>query len=166
MKILNPLFALLFCAFGGAGLAQDLPKITLQPVLTKLQTERPVWMSEAPDGSGRLFVVYQTGTILVVKKGSDGSGAREFLNIESRDPKAGGENKCGLLSIAFHPGFATNHLFYIYYNQKNENQNSRPLNFPIRSVISEFSVSSSDPDAADLGSERIILEVPQPFGNH
>ena len=75
-------------------------------------------MSEAPDGSGRMFVVYQTGKILVVKKGTDGGDAKEFFNIEARDPKAGGENECGLLSLAFHPGFATNRLFYVYYNQK------------------------------------------------
>jgi len=167
MRLLNPLFTFCFCvALAATGAAQTLPAITLQPVLAKLQTERPVWMCEAPDGSGRLFVVYQTGTILVVKKGSDGAGAKEFLNIESRDPKAGGENECGLLSLAFHPGFVTNHLFYIYYNQKNENRNARPLNFPIRSVISEFSVATNDPDAANLGSERIVLQVPQPYGNH
>ena len=167
MRLLNPLVLSLGCIVAPllAG-AQSLPKITLQPVLTKLTDERPVWMSEAPDGSGRLFVVYQTGKILFAKKGSDGGDAKEFLNIEARDPKAGGENECGLLSLAFHPGFATNHLFYVYYNQKNANQNSRPLNFPIRSVVSEFSVSTNDPDQADLKSERIILEVPQPFGNH
>ena len=147
--------------------AQTLPTIVLKPVLTKITDERPVWMSEAPDGSGRFFIVYQTGKILVVKKGSDGGDAKVFFDIEARDPKAGGENECGLLSIAFHPGFATNKLFYVYYNQKNPwNQNSHPLNFPIRSVISEFKVSADDADKADLNSERILLEVPQPFGNH
>lgn len=147
--------------------AQTLPPIVLKPVLTKLADERPVWLSEAPDGSGRFFVVYQTGKILVVKKGSDGGDAKEFFNIEARDPKAGGENECGLLSLAFHPGFATNKLFYVYYNQKNPwLQNSKPLNFPIRTVISEFKVSANDADRADLTSERILLEVPQPFGNH
>ena len=146
--------------------AQDLPKITLTPVLTKLQIERPVWMSEAPDGSQRLFVVYQTGKILTAKKGSDGAEAKEFFNIEDREPKAGNENECGLLSLAFHPGFATNKLFYVYYNQLNKNGTGSPLNFPIRSVISEFKVSATDADKADLSSERILLEVPQPFGNH
>jgi quinoprotein glucose dehydrogenase len=124
-------------------------------------------MSEAPDGSQRMFVVYQTGKILLVKKGSDGGDAKEFFNIEDRDPKAGGENECGLLSIAFHPGFATNHLFYVYYNQRNpRDQHTQPQNYPIRSVISEFAVSATDPDQADLKTERIVLEVPQPFGNH
>ena len=167
MKFLNSLLISFGCTvLAATAMGQDLPAVTLEPVLTKLHDERPVWMSEAPDNSGRFFVVYQTGKILVMKKGSDGGDAKEFLNIESRDPKAGGENECGLLSIAFHPGFATNGLFYIYYNQKNANQNSRPLNFPIRTVISEFKVSTDNPDAADLKSERILLQVPQPFGNH
>jgi quinoprotein glucose dehydrogenase len=153
--------------FAVAANAQPLPAIVLKPVLTKLTDERPVWLSEAPEGSGRIFIVYQTGKILVVKQGSDGSDAKEFFNIEDRDPKAGGENECGLLSLAFHPGFATNKLFYVYYNQRNAaGQHTQPLNFPIRSVISEFKVSETNADLADLNSERIILEVPQPFGNH
>jgi glucose/arabinose dehydrogenase len=147
--------------------AQPLPQIALKPVFPKLQDERPLWLSEAPDHSGRFFIVYQPGKILVVKKGSDGGGAKVFFDIEDRDPKAGGENECGLLSLAFHPGFATNKLFYVYYNQRNpRDQHSQPLNFPIRSVISEFKVSAADPDQADLKSERILLEVQQPFGNH
>ncbi len=145
--------------------ALPLPKIGLQPVFANLKNERPVWMSEAPDGSSRFFIVYQDGKILVVKKGSDGADAKEFLNIEDRHPHF--ENEDGLLSIAFHPGFKTNGLFYIYYNRKNSpDQHSRPLNFPYRSVISEFKVSAADPDQADMASERILFEVQQPFWNH
>ncbi len=122
-------------------------------------------MSEAPDGSGRFFAVGQAGKILVFKKDSDGGGAKEFLNIEDRHPFF--ENEDGLMSIAFHPGFKTNGLFYIYYNQKNPAaQNLKPQNYPFRSVISEFRVSTNDPDKADLSSERIVLEVQQPFWNH
>ncbi len=145
--------------------AQPLPQITLKPVLTQLTDERPVWLSEAPDGTGRFFVVYQAGKILVVKKGSDGSHAKVFFDITDREPNF--DNEDGLLSIAFHPGFATNHLFYVYYNQKNpDDQHTQPLNFPYRSVISEFKVSATNADQADLTSERILLQVQQPFGNH
>ena len=145
--------------------AQPLPQIVLKPVLTRLNVDRPMWMSEAPDGSGRFFVVYQGGKILIVKKGSDGGDAKEFFNIEDRHPYF--ENEDGLMSIAFHPGFKTNGLFYVYYNQQNPaDQHSQPLNFPYRSVISEFKISAADPDKADMGSERIVLEVPQPFWNH
>jgi quinoprotein glucose dehydrogenase len=167
MKNLS-LAALAICAlvaWTGAASAQSLPAVTLKPVFEKLSDERPVWMSEAPDGSGRLFIVYQKGKIALVKKGSDGGDAKTFLDIEDRHPYF--ENEDGLMSIAFHPGFATNHLFYIYYNQKNSpGQEGQPLNFPYRSVISEFKVSASDPDQADMGSERILLQVPQPFSNH
>jgi len=152
-------------ASAATGFTQSLPPIALQRVLPKLTDERPVWMSEAPDGTGRLFIVYQDGKILVAKKGSDGGAAKEFLNIVEREPHF--DNEDGLLSLAFHPGFKTNGLFYVYYNQKNPaNQNSKPLNFPYRSVISEFKLSAADPDQADLKSERIVLQVQQPFGNH
>ncbi|HEX3856196.1 MAG TPA: PQQ-dependent sugar dehydrogenase [Verrucomicrobiae bacterium] len=142
-----------------------LPQIALKQVFPNLQIDRPVWMSEAPDGSGRLFFVAQAGKILIVKKGSDGGDAKEFLNIEDRHPYF--DNEDGLMSIAFHPGFKTNGLFYIYYNQKNPaDQHSQPQNYPFRSVISEFKVSTTDPDKADMSSERILFEVPQPFSNH
>jgi quinoprotein glucose dehydrogenase len=155
----------IFCLLATAVSAQPLPKIQLQPVFPKLQFERPMWISEAPDGSGRFFVVYQPGKILIVKKGSDGGDAKEFFNIEDRHPYF--ENEDGLMSIAFHPGFTTNGLFYVYYNQKNPaDQHSQPQNYPFRSVISEFKISATDPDQADMGSERIVLEVPQPFWNH
>jgi quinoprotein glucose dehydrogenase len=166
MRLLHPLFIVCCCAVGPLlAAAPALPQIQLQPVLAKLHGERPVWMSEAPDDSGRLFVVYQAGRIVVVRKGSDGGDAKTFFDITDRHPDF--ENECGLLSLAFHPGFKTNGLFYVYYNQKNPaSQNLKPLNFPFRSVISEFHTATNDPDAADLKSERILLQVPQPFGNH
>ena len=150
--------------------AEPLPKVELKAVFPALKGERPVWMSEAPDGSGRFFVVYQEGKILVVKKGSDGSRAKEFLNIVDRHPFF--ENEDGLLSIAFHPGFKTNGLFYIHYTQQNspeqmkQFQDGRPTSFPYRSVVSELKISATDPDKADLSSERILMTVPQPFWNH
>jgi glucose/arabinose dehydrogenase len=137
-----------------SAMSQPLPTIELRPVFSELDLQHPVWMSEAPDGSGRFFVVGQEGRILIVPKGSSGKEPKEFLNIVTRKPHV--DNEEGLLGLAFHPGFKTNSLFYIYYNQQN----------PRRSVISEFRVSATDPDLADLASERILMEVPQPFGNH
>src|SRR6266568_2112029 len=135
-------------------LCQPLPKIELQPVFSDLKPHRPVWMTEAPDGSGRLFILEQDGRILIVRKGSSGKEVKEFMNIVERKPHVDLEE--GLLGLAFHPGFKTNGHFYVYYNQQN----------PRRSVISEFGVSFSDPDLAEMKSERVLLEVPQPFGNH
>jgi glucose/arabinose dehydrogenase len=134
--------------------AQPLPKIQLQPVFPKLDCAWPVWMEEAPDGSHRFAIVEQGGRVLLVPKGSDGATANELLNIEDREPQASLEQ--GLLSLAFHPQFQSNGLFYIYYSQQE----------PRRSVISEFKVSTIDTNRADMKSERILLEVPQPSEFH
>jgi glucose/arabinose dehydrogenase len=141
--------------------AQPLPTVQLRRAFPALTLDRPVWMSQPPDASGRFFFVEQPGRILIVPKDGDGGQVKEFLNIVSRRPYV--DNEEGLLSIAFHPGFKTNGLFYVYYNQQNANQAGQ---FPRRSVISEFKVSSTNAGLADLASERILLEVPQPFGNH
>ena len=167
MKRILPFAAPIFCSlfFTVIASAQPLPKIELRPAFPNLKFDRPMWMSEAPDGSGRMFFVYQDGKIMIVKKGSSGGGAKEFLNIENRQPHF--DNEDGLMSIAFHPGFKTNGLFYVYYTQKNPgDQNRKPQNYPFRSIVSEFKVSATDPDKAEMSSERIVLEVQQPFLNH
>ncbi len=171
MKKPFPFAVCLLALAAVSAVAQSFPQVQLQRVFPKLGLDaRPVWMCQPPDGSGRFFIVEQTGRIFVLNKNSDGSDAREFLNIEDRHPMFGNED--GLLSIAFHPGFKTNGLFYIYYTQKNTPQDIRRLNnglpvaFPFRSVVSEFKVSATDPDQADMSSERVIFEVLQPFENH
>jgi glucose/arabinose dehydrogenase len=133
---------------------QPLPKIALRPVFPRLQCSNLVWMEQAPDGSDRFAVVEQDGRVLLVHKGADGSEAKEFLNIEDRQPHVSLEQ--GLLSVAFHPGFKTNGLFYLYYSRQN----------PRRTVLSEWKVSASDPDRADTNAERILLEIPQPSEVH
>jgi len=131
-----------------------LPKVELQDAFPKLPLDKPIWMSEAPDGSRRLFIVEQPGRILSVPHGHDGKDATEFFNIIARNPLV--ENEEGLLGLAFHPQFRTNGLFYVYYSQQN----------PRRSIISEFKVAATNPAKADLASERRLLEIPQPYWNH
>jgi len=145
--------------------AQPLPKVQLRPVFPALTLDRPVWMSQAPDASGRFFIVEQPGRILIVPTRSNGSEVKEFLNIVDRETylEAGANTGVGLMSIAFHPGFKTNQLFYTFYSQQNTNPGAQ---FPGRTVISEFKVSSTDADRADLHSERVLLEVPEPFRNN
>ena len=62
----------------------------------------------------------------------------------------------GLLGLAFHPKFAENRKFYVYYSRQG----------PKRSVLSEIQVSPSDPNVADLTTERILMEIQQPEWNH
>jgi glucose/arabinose dehydrogenase len=137
----------------GSAPGQPLPKIALRDAFPGMTFPLPVGMEESPDGTGRFFIVQQEGIIAVVPKGG-GTPAKEFLNISDRKPHTSLEE--GFLGLAFHPQFKNNGLFYIYYTQPS----------PRRSIVSEFKVSASDANAADPKSERILLEIPQPFENH
>ena len=95
------------------------------------------------------FVVEQRGTVRVLRGGR--LLPAPFLDISARI-SSGGER--GLLSIAFHPDYSDNGYFYVDYTDKGGN-----------TVISRFSVSAN-PDVADPGSEKPILNIPQPFANH
>ena len=134
--------------------ASSLPSLGLKVLFPNLRFNRPVWMQEAPDGSKRLFVVEQGGIVYVLPQGRASEDAKTFLDITDRRPHR--QNEEGLLAFAFHPQFKSNGKFYIYYSQQN----------PKRSVLSEVQASKDDPDKADLSTERILMEIPEPYWNH
>ena len=72
----------------------------------------PLGVTNADDGSGRLFIVQRGGNVRVVKGRTLQAG--NFLNISSRIT-SGGER--GLLGLAFHPDFATNRYLFVYYTR-------------------------------------------------
>src|SRR5689334_24626247 len=154
----KPLFtlALLFLVAGirAASVDEPLPALDLKVAFPALKFTRPLWMVEAPDGSKRLFVVEQRGKVLILPKEKNGTEAQTFLDITDRKPYV--QNEEGLLCLAFHPQFKTNGAFYIYYCQQS----------PKRTVLSEIHVSKTDPNVADIATERILMEIPQPYWNH
>src|SRR5205085_6144861 len=147
---------ILFAAFGVVVFQSPaaLPKMELKPLWPKLVVQRPIWFCEAPEDAHRRFVVEQRGRILILPEDQSASDAAVFLDISDRKPYASNEE--GLLGLAFHPQFKNNGKFYVYYVQQN----------PRRSVVSEFSVAKDDRRKADVASERILFEQPQPYSNH
>jgi glucose/arabinose dehydrogenase len=133
---------------------QPLPKIALHLVFPKLACSNLVGMEQVPDGSRRFALLGQDGRILLVREGTDGSEAAELLNIEDRQPHVSLEQ--GLLGLAFHPGFKTNGLFYIYYSRQD----------PRRTILSEWKISGGNPERAETNTERILLDIPQPSEVH
>ena len=115
--------------------------------------QRPVSLVSPPDKTNRLFLVEQTGKIKILDK--DGKGTGIFLDFSDRK-MAEKDFEEGLLGLAFHPQYADNGKFYIYYSQQG----------PKRSVVSEMQVSKDDPGKADVKTERILMEIQQPEWNH
>ncbi len=107
----------------------------------------PVAITHA--GDDRLFVTDRAGRILLVR--GNQVAPQPFLDIRGR-VRAGGEQ--GLLSVAFHPSYTANGRLFVNYTD-----------IQGRTVIARFDVSG-DPDRADVGSERILLRIDQPFDNH
>ncbi len=108
----------------------------------------PIGISTAP-GDSRLFVIQQTGQVVVV---SGGKAVGTFLDIAARLSCCG---ERGLLGLAFHPQYAANGRFFVRFTTPAGDLH-----------ISEFHVST-DSNKADAASEKIILTIPHPgFGNH
>jgi hypothetical protein len=122
--------------------------LQLDPFLSGLTS--PVLITNARDGTNRLFIVEQAGIIKVLQPGS--TTPTVFLNITSRI-LTGGER--GLLGLAFHPQYETNRRFFVHYTRQTDGAG----------VIAEYRASVSNPDVADA-TETVLLTIPQPFSNH
>jgi len=126
------------------------PQIKLQTFVSGLSN--PVGMETPRDGTGRLFVLEQTGKIRIIQNGV--LLASPFLDLSAKI-EVGSER--GLLGLTFHPSYAQNGRFFVDYTQR--------VNGQLQSVIAEYHVSANDPNKADT-TETVILVVDQPFDNH
>jgi glucose/arabinose dehydrogenase len=103
-------------------------------------------VTSAPGDPDTLYVVEQPGTIRIVRNGAI---AGTFLDIRSL-VVSGGEQ--GLLSMAFSPHYASNHLFYVSYT--NVDGNSRVVRYRSANGVGVRS------------SANVLLGVKQPYANH
>ncbi len=120
--------------------------LRLQSIASGLS--RPVHLT-APAGDPRLFIVEKIGRIRIVQNGQ--LLATPFLDIRS---KVSGGNEQGLLSLAFHPQYASNGFFYVNYT--NTSGHTRVERYRV----------SSNANLADPNSATVILAQDQPFSNH
>ena len=112
------------------------------------QFRSPVFLT-SPAGDSRLFIVEQAGRIRIVKNGQ--TQPIPFLNISDR-VRSGGEQ--GLLSMAFHPDYKNNGLFFVNFTDRSGDTR-----------VERFKVSSN-PDVADESSSKLVFTIDQPYSNH
>jgi glucose/arabinose dehydrogenase len=106
-------------------------------------------LATSPPGDPRLFIVERTGVISVAQSDVPPT---TFLDLFDTIAIAGDEQ--GLLGLAFHPAYATNRRFFVYYTTSTAN------------IVAEYAVSASDPNRADPASGTIILSIPDFAANH
>lgn len=116
---------------------------------------RPVFLTHSNDGTNRIFVVERYGIIKVLPNDSNTSDVRVFLDITNLN-NAPTYNERGLLGLAFHPNYATNGYFYVYYTRTGDGAN----------VLARFTRSASDPNKADSLSRQELWAVSDPYLNH
>jgi len=158
-NVVNVPFAVEGAPGGGAG---DVTSVGLEMVVTGLSA--PVDLEPAPDGSGRLFVVDQVGVIRVIT--AEGEMLEEpFLDLRDQIvPLEADYDERGLLGLAFHPDYAENGRFFVYYSAPP--RETTPAGWPNVNVLSEFTVSADDENRADPASERELLVFDKPQPNH
>ena len=121
--------------------------------LEQLQTgplTNPVLVTNAHDGSNRLFIIEQPGRLRVMQPGATNSTV--FLDLTAKIAY-GGER--GLLGLTFHPKYTSNRRFFVNYTRASDGA----------TVIAEYKVSTTDPNLAET-PEKILLTIAQPFSNH
>ncbi|HEX9608295.1 MAG TPA: PQQ-dependent sugar dehydrogenase [Gemmatimonadaceae bacterium] len=133
---------------GGSPLPPGI-SLKLDPFITA-GLASPVFLAQ-PLNDGRIFVVEQGGRIRVIRNGV--LQTTPFLDISTR-VLSGGER--GLLSVAFHPQYATNHFFYVYFTTQ--------TNGDIR--VERFT-TTSNPEVADPTTSKLIITAPHStYANH
>jgi glucose/arabinose dehydrogenase len=112
---------------------------------------RPVFVTHAGDGSGRLFVGEQRGSIRIVANGQVQSTT--FLDLSSVISTGGLEQ--GLLSLAFHPDFDDptrpgHRRLFVYYTPAGQ----------VANTLASYRVSAGDPNRADPSTAQVLLPIP------
>lgn len=125
----------------------DSLSINLRQITT---LDQPLHITHAGDGSGRLFVVEKAGRVIILQDGTPLD--QPFLDIRSRVGSDASER--GLLSIAFHPDYASNGQFFLNYTNLEGN-----------TIIARYQVTD-DANVAEPNSENVLLVINQPAANH
>lgn len=136
---------------------QPLP-VRVVEAYPNLRIERPVVITGAGDGSGRLYIASQLGQIYWINQDdTEVEQPNLLIDLSAQVMYKDHENEEGFLGLAFHPQFKDNGHFFVYYTSTVK---------PHLSVISRLTATGADRATATLDSEVEVLRIQQPFWNH
>ncbi len=120
----------------------------------------PVCITAPPGEVNRLFIVEQAGRVAVITNLAAPTRT-VFLDISAKViGGSGGEE--GMLGMAFHPGYATNGFFFLYYTDETTTKAGTGRH----QILSRMQVASNNPNAALAGSETNLLTMFDQHSDH
>ncbi|MCA9254705.1 MAG: PQQ-dependent sugar dehydrogenase [Phycisphaerales bacterium] len=159
--ILAPALAAMQCVVRDRSETPSTSSVGLQMIAEGFVS--PVGIAFPNDGTGRRFVVDQIGVIHVVNSAGTVL-TTPLLDLRDRMASLNARDERGLLSMALHPEFTVNGLFYVCYNGPRDAGDPSGFNSELR--ISAFEISDSDANVADATSEEVLLDINKPASNH
>jgi glucose/arabinose dehydrogenase len=140
------------------------PALALKQVAEGLTS--PVVLTPLEDGSGRLLIVDQVGTVHV--RNTDGTVADKlFFDARSRLTKLNeGFDERGLLGLALHPKFSENRRLFVVYSAPLRDKSLQLAKWDNTLTVSELKVTENDRAQVDAASERVLLQIDKPWFNH
>lgn len=130
----------------------------------------PVVVVAPPGETNRLFIVEQDGIVAVITNLAVPTRS-VFLNIVTQVAGGSPTDERGLLGLAFHPGYATNGFFFVFYSSTstlttNLNGTVNTGNGGLHQCLSRFTVSAGNSNAANVASELRLLVMADDYNNH
>jgi glucose/arabinose dehydrogenase/mono/diheme cytochrome c family protein len=127
---------------------------------------QPVCLASPPADTKRLFVCEKTGVLKLIPDVTAASPTQSvFLDLPalltSRGETLSSSGEQGLLGVAFHPNYATNRYFYVFYSVKSPSTGST-----IYERVSRFTTQAGNPNAADTTSELNLINQVDVATNH
>ena len=128
----------------------------------------PVCLATPPGETNRLFVLEKHGRIIVITNLAAPTRTI-FMDISSRvSVDTAGESadvsgEEGLLGMAFHPGYATNRIFYLFYTGSDTNGSGSQQ---LHDILSRFQTTSTNASVGDTNSEIRFISQYDQANNH
>lgn len=151
----------------------DPPPLVIQvdPAFPQLNAfSQPVCIRSAPGDASRVWVCEKTGVLKLIPDAGAGQPTQAaFLDLpawlgSAANPRGkesvSSDSEQGLLSVAFHPNYASNRYFYVFYSARVTNTGA------IYERVSRFTTQAANPNLADPASEVVLLNQLDAAGNH
>lgn len=137
--------------------------LACEPAFGSLKFWDPLYVTQLPDGSGRMVVVERRGTIQLLSRQGSSWTKTLFADLQDRVVLTPDQAEQGLLGLAFHPKFGvadsphSNDLFMFYVGRTEASTTNR---------LSRFRTIPGRLDRVDLTTEEVLIDQPDIRQSH